>query len=312
MMLSLQLLRCFRPVHYGPRIVISSRMYRSTSLVSKKKEVGTFSVDRSALAQFEDVVDIDSIEGTVKEKATPLARDLHSYVGWRGPMSLHDYIAQALNHTVHGYYQSKVEKIGESGDFVTAPELGQLFGEMIGVWCVTTWQAMGKPSKVNIVELGPGKGTLMQDLLKVIQKVPEMKNKFDIHFVELSQSLRLEQLAAINATKAPAIINSPVTSETTTSSDEQVNQPVSSSTIKDGEEYKLTEEVSVYWHSVLGKVPNNAPCIIIGINTFLSIFFVSFLSRLTSYFYSTRVLRCLPRASICLLEWWLEGEIGGY
>jgi len=219
---------------------ICSRRFTS---IKDQSPLGAFSVDRSGLAKQQEIIDIDTIEGSIKEKATPLARDLHSYIGWRGPISFHDFMAQALNHTLHGYYQSKMEKIGELGDFVTAPELGQLFGEMIGIWCIMTWQAMGSPKKVNIIELGPGKGTLMKDILKVIQKSPLMRNAFDIQFVELSQSLRLEQLKAL------------------TSNNSSDDAPT---IIKDGEKFPLNESVMLSWHSVLATVPNDAPSIIIG------------------------------------------------
>ena len=78
-------------------------------------------------------------------------------------------MTQAANHTTHGYYQNKGSQIGGIGsDFITAPEISQLFGEMIGVWLVHTWEAMGSPNRVRVVELGPGNGVLMRDVLRSV------------------------------------------------------------------------------------------------------------------------------------------------
>lgn len=74
---------------------------------------------------------------------------------------------ECLGNVKYGYYKRKHEIFGSKGDFLTSPEISQLFGEMMGVWCVNTWEQMGSPKKINIVELGPGKGTLMKDLVRV-------------------------------------------------------------------------------------------------------------------------------------------------
>jgi hypothetical protein len=110
-----------------------------------------------------------------KEEPTDLAKDLFSYIKLKVPITVHDYMAQAANHSLYGYYQHKLEKIGTGGDFITAPEISQLFGEMVGIWCVSVWMALGKPEKMNLVEMGPGKGTLMQDVLKVAKRFPSFK-----------------------------------------------------------------------------------------------------------------------------------------
>jgi hypothetical protein len=86
-----------------------------------------------------------------KEPLSPLAEELFEYINIRGPITLHEYLSQAANHVVHGYYQqTNKQKIGGAkGDFVTAPEISQLFGEMIGVWCVSVWEQLGKPKAIK-------------------------------------------------------------------------------------------------------------------------------------------------------------------
>ena len=120
--------------------------------IDVKKDYASFAVDRSGLAKgMEDELD-DSFELAVegKEEPTELARDLSHHIRMKGPISLHDYMAQAANHSLFGYYQHKLEKIGTGGDFITAPEISQLFGEMVGIWCVSQWKALGSPKKVGV------------------------------------------------------------------------------------------------------------------------------------------------------------------
>ena len=77
-----------------------------------------------------------------------------------GPISLERYMALALGHPVHGYYRTRIG-VRRRGDFITAPEISQMFGELIGLWCVEVWRLMGGPPPLRLVELGPGRGTLM-------------------------------------------------------------------------------------------------------------------------------------------------------
>lgn len=104
-----------------------------------------------------------------------------------GPISIADYMNLALSHPEHGYYQ-KQDPFGARGDFITAPEISQIFGEMIGVWCAEVWRQLGA-GPVSLVELGPGRGTLMADLLRATKKVPEFHDAITIHMVETSPVL---------------------------------------------------------------------------------------------------------------------------
>ncbi len=109
-----------------------------------------------------------------------------------GPLTLADYMAEALTDPEHGYYSGK-DPFGARGDFVTAPEVSQMFGELIGLWCVTVWQAMGAPRDLRLVELGPGRGTLMADALRAARLAPGFLEALDIHLVEISPALRRQQ-----------------------------------------------------------------------------------------------------------------------
>ena len=97
------------------------------------------------------------------EAAAPLAARLHAIIREAGPMPLARYMDICLNDPDHGYYATR-RPIGAGGDFTTAPEVSQMFGELIGVWCMSAWAAMGRPVRFALVEIGPGGGTLMADM----------------------------------------------------------------------------------------------------------------------------------------------------
>ena len=121
---------------------------------------------------------------------TPLAHKIVRLIEQTGPLRISDYFALCLADPDHGYYHSR-EPFGRSGDFITAPEVSQLFGEMIGIHLVNAWRAQGAPSQVRIVEIGPGRGTLMSDALRVIARIaPELHAGASVHMVETSERLR--------------------------------------------------------------------------------------------------------------------------
>ncbi|CAM9850312.1 unnamed protein product, partial [Sphacelaria rigidula] len=128
-----------------------------------------------------------------------LARELEQMINLNGPITVAEYMLYALQHPTLGYYMRKESKIGQRGDFVTAPEISQVFGELIGVWCVATWNAMGSPSSFNMIELGPGKGTLMTDVLRAASSFPAFRKALTLHLVETSDDLRALQVKALNA-----------------------------------------------------------------------------------------------------------------
>ena len=180
----------------------------STSNLRKKKVSDNFSVDRSGLigvnSEYDPASD-ESIHNAItpiphnanKEDLTELALDMQSYIQMRGPISLHDFIVQGSNNLIHGYYQNDREKIGKEGDFITAPEMSPLFGEMIGMWCLSQWMSMGRPARLNLIEMGPGKGTLMKHILQVAELDPAFKAAINVHMVELSETMRKMQRSAL-------------------------------------------------------------------------------------------------------------------
>ena len=105
-----------------------------------------------------------------------------------GPISVADYMALCLGDPDHGYYTTR-DPLGAKGDFTTAPEISQVFGELIGLWCAVTWQHMRSPSPFILGELGPGRGTLMGDALRAARSVPGFSEAVRVHLVETSPVL---------------------------------------------------------------------------------------------------------------------------
>ncbi len=127
---------------------------------------------------------------------TPLARILGTRIKLGGPITIAEYMAEALGHPEHGYYRRR-DPLGAAGDFTTAPEIGQAFGELLGLWCADCWDQMGRPRPVCLVELGPGRGTLMADALRAATVMPGFRQAIDLHLVETSPTLRARQLEAL-------------------------------------------------------------------------------------------------------------------
>ena len=103
-----------------------------------------------------------------------------------------------LAHPSLGYYRRR-DPLGKAGDFTTAPEISQMFGEMIGIWCAHMWTELGRPDPFLMVELGPGRGTLMADLLRAAGKQPGFLNACRVHLVETSPTLRTKQRDTLSA-----------------------------------------------------------------------------------------------------------------
>lgn len=120
----------------------------------------------------------------------PLADKIEALIRTNGPIRVTDYFSLCLADPQHGYYRVR-EPFGRAGDFTTAPEISQLFGEMIGIFLVHAWQQHGTPGDAIIAEIGPGRGTMMSDMLRVIRRLaPALYRTATVHLVETSDRLR--------------------------------------------------------------------------------------------------------------------------
>jgi SAM-dependent MidA family methyltransferase len=134
---------------------------------------------------------------------TQLERVIRSMIAADGPMPVSRYFALCLGHPRHGYYMTR-DPFGAAGDFTTAPEVSQMYGELIGLWCAEVWRAMAAPRPARLVELGPGRGTLIADALRAAKVVPEFRAAIELHLVETSPKLKERQLATLRASGATA------------------------------------------------------------------------------------------------------------
>lgn len=133
---------------------------------------------------------------------TPLEAELRTLIASEGPLPVDRYMALALGHPRHGYYMGR-DPFGAAGDFVTAPEISQVFGELIGVWAAEAWNALGRPETVRLIELGPGRGTLMADLLRAARTLPAFHAAIAVHLVEMSPALAGRQRQALAGAARP-------------------------------------------------------------------------------------------------------------
>lgn len=120
---------------------------------------------------------------------TPLARQIAAQIRLSGPMALDDYMRLCLLHPKHGYYATR-DPFGAQGDFTTAPEISQMFGEMVGLALAQAWLDQGRPAPFLLAEIGPGRGTLMADILRAIRVVPGMVQAAQVTLIEASAHLR--------------------------------------------------------------------------------------------------------------------------
>lgn len=175
---------------------------RSASSTVEAPSFIPISIDRSSLLGSGKGSQQSASDATPKlskagkfEKETPLATLLKAMILARGPLSVADFMRTCLSHPQFGYYMHTEHSVfGSKGDFITSPEISQLFGELVGVWLVATWQSLGCPRRVALVECGPGKGTLMADVLKVAKKFPAFYEAIiRVDLVETSRHLRRVQ-----------------------------------------------------------------------------------------------------------------------
>ncbi|KAJ1447377.1 S-adenosyl-L-methionine-dependent methyltransferase [Pelagophyceae sp. CCMP2097] len=177
-----------------------------------------------------------------------------SQIAARGPLTVHEFMRQCLLHPEFGYYnKTSAERLfGAEGDFVTAPELSQLFGELVGVWLVSEWLQLGSPETVRIVEIGPGRGTLMSDILRATTAWPDFRvAASEVRMVEPSRSLRQAQQRQLDARPRPSDSDD---------GDDDADGPDEWVLPDDG-----TYGTRVQWHESLAALENDGvPLLVIG------------------------------------------------
>jgi NADH dehydrogenase [ubiquinone] 1 alpha subcomplex assembly factor 7 len=138
----------------------------------------------------------------LERRDTPLRTVIADAIRAHGPMPIADYMQLCLQHPEHGYYRSKAV-VGAGGDFITAPEISQMFGELIGLWSAVVWQQMGSPAAFNLIELGPGRGTMLADMLRAVRRVPGYLTAAHVTCVETSEVLSARQREVLGNVGCP-------------------------------------------------------------------------------------------------------------
>ena len=131
-----------------------------------------------------------------------LAARLHARIAENGPLTVEAFMQACLSDAASGAYASR-QPIGGAGDFITAPEISQIFGELIGLWSVAVWQSMGAPRAVTVAELGPGRGTLMADALRAWRAVPTFLDTVSVALIETSPVMVAAQRSALREARVP-------------------------------------------------------------------------------------------------------------
>ena len=128
---------------------------------------------------------------------SPLQSEIRKLIKSSGPMPVWRYMELCLLHPQHGYYVSR-DPLGREGDFTTAPEVSQMFGELLGLWAASVWKAIGSPPALRLIEFGPGRGTMMSDALRALRVLPPLYQSLSIHLVEINPVLREKQRATLS------------------------------------------------------------------------------------------------------------------
>lgn len=137
----------------------------------------------------------------MERAVTTLTDRLVALIAQNGPITVAQYMTSALYDPLNGYYSMRAglleSGVGADGDFITAPEASQMFGELVGLWCAQEWMTLGAPAPFNLVELGPGAGTLMADAWRATKIVPGFHAAATLQLVEIGAHLKQRQAEAL-------------------------------------------------------------------------------------------------------------------
>ncbi|ALC46512.1 CG17726 [Drosophila busckii] len=168
-------------------------MLREVLRIGSRRSFSYKSVRRPNLAAVKDNGNANT-EQKPMPSAQPngdLTKQLRAKMLATGPITVAEYMREVLTNPNAGYYMHR-DVFGREGDFITSPEISQIFGELVGIWLINEWQKLGSPSPFQFVELGPGRGTLARDVLKVLTKF-KLGAEFSMHLVEISPFLSKAQ-----------------------------------------------------------------------------------------------------------------------
>lgn len=129
-----------------------------------------------------------------------LLSEIKQLIKSSGPMPVWRYMELCLMHPQHGYYVSR-DPLGREGDFITAPEVSQMFGELLGLWAASVWRAIDSPPILRLIEIGPGRGTMMADAIRALRVLPPLYQALSVHLVEVNPVLREKQRETLSSSR---------------------------------------------------------------------------------------------------------------